>query len=78
VDTHRRFGNPIAAAETPGATSADSLGAVVPLTPVARRQNSQPKGRDPKGEPHKPVEIPVPKRDEFDRLLAKAEKPKKR
>jgi hypothetical protein len=24
-----------------------------------------------------PVEIPVPKRSEFDRLLAKAEKPKK-
>lgn len=33
-------------------------------------QSTQPK----KGEP---VEIPVPKRSEFDRLLAKAEKPKK-
>ncbi len=32
-------------------------------------QKTQPK----KG---KPVEIPVPKRSEFDRLLAKAEKPK--
>ncbi len=33
-------------------------------------QKTQPK----KG---KPVEIPVPKRSEFDRLLAKAEKPSK-
>jgi hypothetical protein len=33
-------------------------------------QKTQPK----KG---KPVEIPVPKRSDFDRLLAKAEKPKK-
>jgi len=35
------------------------------------KQKTQPK----KG---KPVEIPVPKRGDFDRLLAKAEKPKKR
>ncbi len=34
-------------------------------------QKTQPK----KG---KPVEIPVPKRSEFDRLLAKAEKPHKK
>ncbi len=34
-------------------------------------QKTQPK----KG---KPVEIPVPKRSEFDRLLAKAEKPSKK
>ena len=33
-------------------------------------QKTQPK----KG---KPIEIPVPKRSEFDRLLAKAEKPKR-
>lgn len=41
-------------------------------------QKSQPKGRDDKGEPAKPMDIPVPKRSEFDRLLGKAEKPPKR
>lgn len=41
-------------------------------------QRTQPKGRDDKGEPAKPIDIPVPKRSEFDRLLAKAEKPPKK
>jgi hypothetical protein len=40
-------------------------------------QQTQPKGRDEKGDPAKPVDIPVPKRSEFDKLLAKAEKPPK-
>ncbi len=38
--------------------------------------------RQPTQETHpkkgKPVEIPVPKRSEFDRVLAKAEKPRSR
>jgi hypothetical protein len=38
-------------------------------------QQTQPKGIDPKtGERHEPVEIPVPKRCTFDRLLGRAEK----
>jgi len=41
-----------------------------------------PTGKNPKTQPTQPkkgepVEIPVPKRSEFDRLLAKAAKPKK-
>jgi hypothetical protein len=40
-------------------------------------QQSQPRGTDEDGKPHKPVEIPVPKRDEIDRLLKKAAKPKR-
>jgi hypothetical protein len=37
-------------------------------------QLTQPKGIDPKtGKPHKPIEIPVPKRGVFDRLLKRAE-----
>jgi len=41
-------------------------------------QKTQPKGRDEKGDPVKPADIPVPKRSEFDRLLDKAEKPPKK
>ena len=38
-------------------------------------QPTQPKGIDPKtGKPYEPVEIPVPKRAVFDRLLDRAEK----
>jgi hypothetical protein len=41
-------------------------------------QPTQPKGIDPKtGKPYEPVEIPVPKRSDFDRLLERAEKPAK-
>jgi hypothetical protein len=37
-------------------------------------QRTQPKGIDPKtGEPYEPVEIPVPKRSVFERLLERAE-----
>ena len=37
-------------------------------------QQTQPKGIDPKtGKPYEPIEIPVPKRNVFDRLLKRAE-----
>lgn len=36
-------------------------------------QPTQPKGRDKDGKPYEPVEIPVPKRSAFDRLLGRAE-----
>jgi hypothetical protein len=36
-------------------------------------QQTQPKGRDADGKPYEPVEIPVPKRSTFDRLLERAE-----
>jgi len=37
-------------------------------------QQTQPKGIDPKtGEPYEPIEIPVPKRSTWDRLLHRAE-----
>lgn len=37
-------------------------------------QQTQPKGIDPKtGKPYEPVEIPVPKRSAWDRLLHRAE-----
>lgn len=38
------------------------------------KQQTQPKGKKRSGEPHEPVEIPVPKRDEVDRLLKRAAK----
>jgi len=41
-----------------------------PKTPPPTQQTQPKKG--------KPIEIPVPKRGEFDRLLAKAEKPPKK
>ena len=42
------------------------------------KQETQPQGTDPKtGKPYEPVEIPVPKRSEFDALMKKATKPKK-
>lgn len=41
-------------------------------------QDTQPKGIDPKtGKPYEPVEVPVPKRSTFDKLLGRAEKRKK-
>lgn len=37
-------------------------------------QKTQPKGRDKEsGEPYEPIEIPVPKRSTWDRLLKRAE-----
>jgi len=42
--------------------------------PAQPTQKTQPKGIDPKtGEPYEPVEIPVPKRGTWDRLLHRAE-----
>jgi hypothetical protein len=44
-----------------------------------RIQKTQPRGIDPKtGKPYKPVEIPVPKRKDFDRLLKRATSPPKK
>ena len=37
-------------------------------------QRTQPKGKDEDGKPNKPMDVPVPKRSTFDRLLAKASK----
>jgi len=38
-------------------------------------QRTQPKGIDPKtGKPYESVEIPVPRREAFDKLLKRAEK----
>lgn len=42
------------------------------------KQKTQPKGKDEAAQPHPPVEIPVPKRSAFDKLLGKAEKPKRK
>ena len=40
-----------------------------------REQDTQPKGKDKEtGEPHKPVKIPVPKRDEIEQVLKRAAK----
>lgn len=37
------------------------------------KQKTQPKGIDPKtGKPYEPIEIPVPKRGEVERLLTRA------
>jgi hypothetical protein len=42
-------------------------------------QQTQPKGIDPKtGKSYEPVEIPVPKRKDFEKLLKRAENPPKR
>jgi hypothetical protein len=44
------------------------------------KQKTQPKGIDPKtGKPYEPVEIPVPKKEDFDQMLKRAAKgsPKK-
>ncbi len=41
--------------------------------PTPRTQQTQPKGRDKDGKPYPPIEIPVPKRSAFDRLLGRAE-----
>jgi hypothetical protein len=42
-------------------------------------QRTQPKGIDPKmGKPYEPIEIPVPKRGDFDKILKRAAKPTRR
>jgi hypothetical protein len=44
-----------------------------------RTQRTQPKGIDPDtGKPYRPVEIPVPKKAEIDRLLGRASRPTQR
>jgi hypothetical protein len=48
---------------------------VVPPNEREPTQPTQPKGIDPTtGKPYEPVEIPVPKRSTFDKLLGRAEK----
>jgi len=49
----------------------DSRATICRLRPL--KQKTQPKGIDPKtGKPHEPIEIPVPKRDDIERLLKRA------
>jgi hypothetical protein len=41
--------------------------------PMPKTQLTQPKGIDPKtGKPHKPIEIPVPKRSVWEKVLGRA------
>ena len=43
--------------------------------PTPKTQLTQPKGIDPKtGQPYEPVEIPVPKRSTWDKMLKRAAK----
>ncbi|MHB1468470.1 MAG: hypothetical protein ACYCU0_00880 [Solirubrobacteraceae bacterium] len=45
--------------------------------PTPGWQKTQPRGIDPKtGEPYEPIEIPVPKRGTWEKLLKQAAKPK--
>jgi hypothetical protein len=39
-------------------------------------QKSTPKGKDKSGKPHEPIEIPVPKRRDFEDVLRRAARPK--
>lgn len=45
--------------------------------PKPRRQKTTPKGKDKSGKPYEPVDIPVPKRAQIERLLKKAAHPNK-
>lgn len=38
------------------------------------KQKSTPKGRDKSGKPYEPIEIPVPKRGDFEDLVKRAAK----
>ena len=38
----------------------------------ASTQQTQPKGRNADGKPYEPVEIPVPKEDDFEKLVRRA------
>jgi hypothetical protein len=40
-------------------------------------QKSTPKGKDKSGKPYEPIEIPVPKRKDFEDLLSRSAKPKR-
>jgi len=47
----------------------------MPPEPTPKTQLTQPKGIDPKtGKPYEPVEIPIPSRDDFERLVRRAAK----
>ena len=39
-------------------------------------QKTQPKGKDDQGQPAKPIDIPVPKRSEWDKALRKVARAK--
>jgi hypothetical protein len=41
-------------------------------------QPTQPRGKDEHGEPHEPIEISVPKRADFERVLKKAAVPRRK
>ena len=52
-----------------------SRGGTIQRWPRSATQKTQPQGIDPEtGKPYKAVEIPVPKRRDFDRLLDRATK----
>jgi hypothetical protein len=40
-----------------------------------KSQKSTPKGKDKSGKPHKPIDIPVPKRQDFEDVLRRAARP---
>jgi hypothetical protein len=54
-------------------TEAMSERELVQAEEEAATQQTEPKGKNAEGEPYEPVEIPVPKRSAFDRLLHRAE-----
>lgn len=39
-------------------------------------QKTTPKGTDKSGKPHEPIDIPVPKRKDFEDVLRRASRPK--
>jgi hypothetical protein len=41
------------------------------------KQKTTPKGKDKTGKPYEPIEIPVPKRKDFEDLLSRSAKPKR-
>ncbi len=60
-------------AEVDGSTWRFSAAGIARAEVLETTQPTQPKGINPKtGEPYEPVEIPVPKRGVFDRLLQRA------
>ncbi|HEX6204496.1 MAG TPA: hypothetical protein VFZ29_01635 [Solirubrobacterales bacterium] len=41
-----------------------------------KSQKTTPKGTDKSGKPHEPIDIPVPKRKDFEDVLRRASRPK--
>jgi hypothetical protein len=41
-----------------------------------RTQRTTPQGKDKSGKPHEPIDIPVPKRRDFEDVLKRAARPK--